>query len=204
MATRKRKKPTTLALLVIGTLSVSGVAALTNYVVNTPKASRVTETQSETNKQLGIKGPDIKVQRQEVQNPKESTIKVLVPKFVNQELTFTTESAEVPKGTDPKVYAIEKFLERSRVASKDARVLGVSLGDSGNALVSFNDKVMGMGSDDEGIFLRGIVETLKQFPEVQTVEFAVDGQIVDTFGHIEISGPQPVNSSSSSKPDPQP
>lgn len=56
----------------------------------------------------------------------------------------------------------------------------------------FKDNFTG-GSEEEGLTMGAILRTLEQFPEIKRVQFLIEGQPLDTLGHLDLSGPQDVH-----------
>lgn len=207
MASKKRR-PTTLSLVLIGLLSVSGVAALTNYVQTTASRVPSSEHRNSNPGKKPLSAPKVEVESRRSDTPEHATISVFKPKFSGEELTFEASSKQVPAGEDARIFAVTEFLSVSKVLPEGARLLALSV-HGGVASVSFNSKIRGSyGSDDERVLVNGLMSVLGQFKDIERVEFFADGERIDSFGgHLDVSEPQLVTRSSTtnaSKPKVQP
>ncbi|HTQ10068.1 MAG TPA: GerMN domain-containing protein [Fimbriimonadaceae bacterium] len=174
------------ALLLFGAV---GVAAVGFYVSRTPQAQNVppdlqrhvsAQSPGSPSSQPAAKGPD--------------SARVLTPKSKDGDLTFDTSTEPVPEGNDPKVFALNRFLENTKFVPSNARAVGVTVQD-GVAYVSFTEG-MGQrtyGSSDEATIIQGICKTLAAFPEIQKVQFEIDGKPMDSIGNVDLSQPLDVN-----------
>ena len=138
-----------------------------------------------------------------VQTPAEptKTIKVYQIEVRNNQAKLRATEAQVPAAGSPIKAALQKLIEQgegkdlSNPIPKGTRLLGLKL-RKGLATVNlsheFRDNFTG-GSEEEGLTIGAILQTLAQFPEVKQVEFLVEGKPLDTLGHLELSGPQDVH-----------
>lgn len=129
------------------------------------------------------------------------TIKVYQIEVKNNQAKLRSTEAQVPAGGSPIKASLQKLIEQgegkdlSNPIPKGTRLLGFKL-KKGLATVNlsreFRDNFTG-GSEEEGLTIGAILQTLAQFPEVKQVEFLVEGKPLDTLGHLELSGPQDVH-----------
>lgn len=184
------KAPTTKTLMIVAISTVAIVGSLAAYVKLTP-ADRVPDDQRRPAEGIAAQPPtpniDVKVGEREV-----GEVLVFVPSFSGNDLVFTAEPRTVPGDQKPEVFAVQAFLDASRIPEKDARVLNVDI-KFGVAAVSFNAAFQsGYGSEDESVLLEGIRRAVGQFPGAKFVEFYIDGTRIDTLGHADLSEPLPV------------
>lgn len=116
----------------------------------------------------------------------------LTPIMNGDKIEFTKEAVQVPDDEDAKVYVVNRFLENSKIADPNARLLSVDIHD-GVADLYFNaemDKTY--GTDDESTLLNGILTSLGQFPDVKSATFYASGKQISSFGNVDLTDPQPV------------
>jgi spore germination protein GerM len=91
------------------------------------------------------------------------------------------------------VFLVNEYLNQLHargLGDKSARVIGIDV-RNGTAFLAFNPAFeQTYGTSDEGIVLNGILRTLSQFPEIEKVQFEIDGKPMDTLGNIDLSQPQ--------------
>lgn len=180
-----KKNSTNLAAVVIG-VGVTALAGLGWYAMQ-PKSNPATQHSENT---TAGKIDDIDIQVKPVDKPENVT--VLNPEFKGDELTFKSSTKEVPKGEDPKVYALNEYLANVPAVPKSAKALSCKV-DKGIATVNFNGDLMaGYGTEDEQMVINGILKTLGAFEDVKAVRILIDGEKAETLGNIEILDPQPV------------
>ncbi|MBX3096673.1 MAG: GerMN domain-containing protein [Fimbriimonadaceae bacterium] len=186
MSTKKRTSVVTL----LATLAISAVSfgALTYYVVNRPPADPIrTETSVSSNARQSR--TDVPARRESVETHS--------PSYAGGQFSTRTEPTRVPAGQDPMVFAINNYLDKLKNVPKEVDVTNITVKNQ-IASVNFNDKMNGVsfGSEDEQIFVEGMVKVLSQFPEINSVIFTVDGRRIETFGHFEVLDPVPIQRAS--------
>lgn len=185
MSTKKRTSVVTL----LATLAISAVSfgALTYYVVNRPPSVNplTGETTSSASRQATADEP---VRRESVESHS--------PSYAGGEFSTRTESTRVPAGQDPVVFAANNYLDKLKNVPKNVDITSVKIKDK-IATVNFNKEMQGVsfGSEDEQIFVEGLLKVLGQFPEISNVLFTIDGRRIETFGHFEVIDPVPVQRS---------
>ena len=112
--------------------------------------------------------------------------------------TLTTK-VTVPEGGDP--YAVALAATLKGLDYGGIRVLATT-SERTELIVDMSPSVLsqGFGTEEESEFLRALSLTLGQFTEVKTFRLRVDGQIVDTLGHIELTEPIDVVRKGSASP----
>lgn len=132
------------------------------------------------------------VDDQDIENTKpikETTVKVQKPTYEGDELQLHESTTKVHAGQNRYLAAINGFLGSSGHAGKansakvEGDVLVVDLSKEYNE---------GLSSEDETTLVNGIIATAKQFPKVNKVRFLVNGEPVDTFGHLDLTQDMPV------------
>jgi len=127
-----------------------------------------------------------------------STIK---PVRSGTDLDLNKVKSQVPANEDPIVFTVNEFLKNSTIPSKDARLLAVTL-DDGLATLSFNEAFrQTYGTTDEETLLKGIMESLRQFPSIKRVQFSINSQPLDTLGSVDLSMPLDLDRGAKAEPD---
>lgn len=121
-----------------------------------------------------------------------SRVRVFSPTYRGGELVFREEWAAVPAGEDAKVFAVNRYLQSAKVTEPGARALSCRV-ERGTAWLDFSTPFgQTTGTEDEGIIVNGILKTMGQFPEVESVQLLVDGKPLETLGNLDLSQPQTV------------
>lgn len=116
-----------------------------------------------------------------------------------QEMYLVREVHCVDK-TDQVARAAMEELIKGRIQAQDAmrpipedtEILGIHI-ENGNAVIDFSEEVLDMnvGAEGEALGIQAIVNTLTEFPTIDTVEFSVEGskdKAADWWGHVGIGG----------------
>lgn len=78
------------------------------------------------------------------------------------------------------------------IGFENVRVLSVEVVGK-NAILDMNTAVTeGFGSGSEAEFLAAIRKSLTKFPEIDTFQIRVDGQMIESLGHVDFVEPKPV------------
>ena len=191
---RSKKKASKAGYLVLAAIGITGVGALARYVKaahadTVPPAEHRVEHSAARVQDRSL--PSVRPRR-EAKAPAGQTVYVYTPIWNKESLKFARKSIEVPDDSDPKVFAINLFLQNTRVAPPQARLLSVDIRHGVASLFFTADMRQTYGTDDESMLLNGILSTMGQFPEVEKVDFYADGKQIDTFGNVELTEPQPV------------
>jgi hypothetical protein len=183
------------ALLIMGMTAALGVGALAFYVKNEPGAAKVdphqTYEQSQDEPLVRViherssgKGND------DAPPPSKALVTVMLPKISGSEATLASESSAVPSGEDPLTFVAKACLKEARV--EGAEVLGVTVSHKA-ALVNFNKAIEdGMGSEQEGSFLKSLQLAYGQFPNINQVEILREGSPLTSLGSLDLPGPMDV------------
>lgn len=186
--------PTTRALAVFTLIAVAVVVGLAAYVKFTP-ADRVPSAESIRREEPRL-APKVEIENRRA----ESRVLVFVPRFVDGNPVFDPVERSVPAGEDARVFAVNAFLTESKVPDPEARLLSVDVHD-GVATLSFNAAFEGgYGSDDEHTIIDGLRHALGQFPEIERIKIAIDGQPVESLGNVEVGEGWDVVRPSTSEP----
>ena len=128
-------------------------------------------------------------------------VKIYQVNFEGNQATLRPVECEVPGDQDPAEGALRLLFEQGDEGGlvnpipKGTRLLSLEVKD-GLATVNlsreFSDNFTG-GSEEEALTIGAILRTLGQFPEIKKVQFKLEGEALDTLGHLDFSGPQDVN-----------
>lgn len=130
------------------------------------------------------------VQINVVEDPTSITIKK--PQFLDGELTFDDSTIEVPKGQDPKKFALNTYLAQLSYVPVEATVQSVTM-DGSVAVVDFSEAIeAGYGTEDESILINGLLASLSQFEGVDWMRLTVNGKPLTTLGSSDLTDPLPV------------
>lgn len=187
MKNQRKSTPTNGGLKAASVFILAGfalVAGVFAYVKVTPmddgkKAQTVEQTQPDESKS------DI----ENVKPTKATTVDVQKPTYEGDELQLHPTKERVPAGQNRYLAAINGFLKNSGHPGKALSALV-----EGDVLVVnlSNEYNEGLSSEDETTLVNGIIATAKQFPKVNSVRFMVNGERVDTFGHLDLTQDTPV------------
>lgn len=180
--------PAVFMLVLIGAM---GAGVLAYFVQSTPSAQRVPLD-------LRKPEPEVHASAHAVSPPSASVAVeakpvdgVLVPKLDGSNVRLVSPEKAPLEGEDPKTFVAAHVLT---AAGLDAvRCLGVQVKDS-VALVEFSKELEdGVGSMEEGDFVKMLEVGFGQFPDVKSVQILIDGKPVDSLGHLELGDPLPVS-----------
>lgn len=192
-----------IVLVLAGSL---GVGALAYYVKNTPNAShvpdeiRVVDTTKHSKPAKPETKPEVTV------TAASSTVRLPVFGGEISDMGLAKEETQVPGGGDAMKFVAQKIAESAQIDG--ARVLGVDVRDH-VAIVNYNEAIgKGMGSMEEGAFIRALQVGFGQFTQIDKVTVEKEGEPL-VSGHVDLSEPLPVirpgaTSSSSEEPGTKP
>jgi hypothetical protein len=179
--------------LALGALLIgaSTLGALTFYAV-TPQANRVPVEQLRE----GAKPSPASQTTTEKPLPA-GTVNAPTARYQGDDLVFDQKPVRPQAGQDRMVFAVNQYLAGLSFVGKEARVTSIKIKDR-IATLDFSEAIYGgYGSEDEQTLVKGILETMSQFENVGWVKFTVEGQTLDSLGHLDLSDPQPVENRSS-------
>lgn len=191
-----------IVLILAGSL---GVGALAFYVKSTPNASHVPDDLRVVENKKPPKPPKNEAKPEEKTVETASTT-VRLPVFGDDisDMGLAKEETPVPGGGDAMKFVATKIAEAAQI--EGARVLGVDVRDH-VAIVNYNEAIgKGMGSMEEGAFIRALQVGFGQFTQIDKVTVEKEGEPL-TSGHIDLSEPLPVvrpGAKSSEGSDPKP
>ena len=190
--TRRNKKNSKSAFLVIAILSVGAVAALATYVKQ--GHDHVPTSEHRQDDSTPVPPPiHVPVTQNETSTdaPSGATAYVFTPVWKGASVDFTKAPLAVPAGQDAKIFAVNQYLQNTKV-NPQAQLLSIDV-HAGTAAMYFNQAMdRTYGSDDETMLLNGICTTMGQFPGIEKLEFFANGKKIDTFGNVDLSAPVPV------------
>ncbi|MCB8933422.1 MAG: GerMN domain-containing protein [Fimbriimonadaceae bacterium] len=179
MARRKKSKTQDKSVWALLALGLGVVGALAAYVKFTP-ADRVPEP---------MRRPAATSSKPA---PAATQVWVFSPHAEGVEIGFDRTKMPVPTGVDAKVYAVNEFLSKSKIAPEGARLVSAQVIE-GEAQLHFNRAFdTTYGSTDESALIQGLQRTFGQFPDIQALRFYVEDTPMSTTGNIDLSEPVPV------------
>lgn len=110
------------------------------------------------------------------------------------DLKYEKTEITIPQGADRYITVINAYLKECKIAPAGAQAVSTEL--NGKTLtVKFNKEFdQTYGSDDERTLVQGILASIGQFPEVNFVQFTIEGTPMESMGHLDLSEPLPVES----------
>lgn len=170
-----------------------GVGALAYYVKSTPNASRVPDEVRMVKIPQGVtssRPPEIETEKPRPKKASKAAEAetVRLPVFGDDiaDMELAAKETTVPGGGDAMRFVAGRIAEAAHLDG--ARVLGVEVRDH-VAFVSYNDAVQqGMGSMNEGAFLKALQIGFGQFSSVDKVAVEANGHPLES-GHVDLSEP---------------
>jgi hypothetical protein len=184
MPRRANKNILAVSLIAAGSVSLAALGIYANNAKIKPSDLDQKNASIQTQQPLDITvKPD---------DEKKEDVKTLKPEFQGDDLKFKEGKSKVPAGEDPMVFAVTEYLKTLDAMPKEARALSVKV-ENGVASLNLSKEVpVGVSSMDEMTLVKGVLATFKQFPTVQAVKFLVEGEPVESFGHLDLTEPQPI------------
>lgn len=176
------------ALLVTLLVCATGVSALTFYVAMKPKAVDPDAKPRVESPQPEINNPAPKP----IVAAQPTKLTLFLPHMGTKGLAFENRLVEIPSDSDVRVTLINQFLKESKIASPDARLLGIQVID-GVAHLGFSREFdRTFGTFEEKSLLDGFSANLGQFPEIQSYVLEIDAKQMETLGSVDLKDPVPV------------
>ena len=105
---------------------------------------------------------------------------------------FRSTVVTPPAGVDAKVFAVNEVLGKLKFVPASARAKSVTV-SKGIAHVDFPESIMaGYASMEEGLLVNSIAATLGSFGDIQGFQVMINGETIETLGHLDLSSPQKV------------
>lgn len=176
--------------LAVGLIAVGCVAlASLGMMAKQPDANRVP---AEELRQKETKPLEVTVKPDEPTDQHSEKVMAYTAVLDGDDVKYQSSEVDVPSGKDPRSFAVEQFVSNYPTAPKGTMVKSVTLNGQ-DAVVDLSSAAStGFSSGDEAAFVNGILTTLGQFKDIATVAITVEGQPIETLGHLELSGPQNV------------
>lgn len=173
-------------MLLVGAL-VGGAAAT---YVQSIQSSRISAEERRTERLPQHQDPK---SASAAQTPKRGNeVEVVRPRDTGEEVVNERTKVQVPEGQDPMLFAVNSFLRDSKIAPEGAQAVKATL-VRGELTLDFNtDFDRTYGSEDERVLVDGILRSLGQFKDVRNVRFTINGEQVETLGHLDLTTPQAV------------
>lgn len=171
-----------------------GAGTLAYYVKSTPRAAHVPqEIRVVEEPKDSTPAPRPTPQPEETKEPPKASVAdtVRLPVFGDEisDMELAKQTTPVPDGQDARTFIATRIAEAAHIDG--ARVLGIDVRDH-VAFVNYNDAVeKGMGSMEEGAFLRALQIGFGQFTDIDKVAIESEGKPLES-GHVDLSDPLPV------------
>ena len=180
-----------LFILLLG--ASAGFAGLAALVKNSPQeapgklkpqferpSAPVAEPGPKTDPKPPVKTPTVRVREEQV-----------VRYVVGSDKPELTKEVALRAGEDPKARALAESLKSLGYGT--VRVLRVDV-ENGRAMVDVSPGVydLNLGTTGEAALIQGLALTLGQFEDVKSFRLRVDGEVVDSLGHLELAEGTPV------------
>jgi len=167
-------------------IALLGVGVFAAYVKLTPSAAHVAPDIRKPEPLVHHerpKGPSVEVQSSSAQEFK-------IPVLHGENVSLDKSAGKAPSGVKPMVFVATETLKQLKIDG--AKAIGVDVKDR-NALVDFNPALdKGYGSMEEGQLIKSLQWALGQFPEIDTFQIVIDGQVKTTLGQLDLTDPIPV------------
>lgn len=168
--------------IIVTLLGVLGTGALAYYVLSAPIQKQAQDRRVQ--QQQRVEKPGVQ--------PDKKTVTVVEPRYGSEGLTFKATKTDTPKGQDPIVFAVNRFLRTVKAVPADAKLLSATVRGE-TVTLNFNGAIQaGYGTEDEQILVNGLLQTLEGVGGLKTARFQVEGQPLDSLGNLDLSGPIPV------------
>jgi len=168
-------------LLGFALVGLAIVGGLTVYVANLPKIEPA--RMRSTTAQARLSAPDAS---------SGTRVVVLMPEYVQGQLTFKETLQSVALGESPEVFAINAFLKNTGIVPVSAKAVSVAVSDGMATVVFSKEFETTYGTEDEQTLVKGILTTLGQFHNIKKVAFKIGDHSLETLGSIDLSEPQDV------------
>lgn len=124
--------------------------------------------------------------------PQSQKIHVVQPHAEGMKVTYSSSEKEAPSGEDPRVYAVNEYLHQIPAVNKSAKVLAINVKDGVANLSMSKDFGLSYSTEDEKLILDGLATTLGNVDGIDKFTLSMDGQLIDSLGHADLSDPTPV------------
>ena len=175
-----------------------GVGALAWYVKADPKAAHVTKLARNTD-DFGDDAPEVTVHTHRHARPADdgdtapetkSSEQIRLPEIKGEDVSLQSDKVDVPDGEDSKKFLAERVVKD--LSLSNVTVHGVDV-RNGVAVINFGGDIdAGMGSEQEGNFLKELQTGFGQFSQIKRIEIDKEGEPLESLGHIDLTDPIPV------------
>ena len=187
MPKANKRKTGTRAVFMFVLLGAMGAGALAYYVQSSPFAQRVpVSMRAEAKPTQGTHAdPTTSHPAAVVKVHAEEGLRI--PSLSEDRVSLVTAKDSLLEGEDPKEFVATHVLAAAGLP--DVRCLGVQVKDN-VALIEFTKELQdGVGSMQEGEFVKMLQVGFGQFPDVKKFQILIDGKPIDSLGHLDLSEP---------------
>lgn len=173
-------------VLTLMTIALLGVGVFAAYVKFTPSAARVSDDlRPKKAVETAIhnhpsKGPAVDVESS-------SANELKIPVVHGMDVTLDKPAGTVPSGVKPMLFIATETLKQLKISG--AKAIGVDI-KGRNALIDFTPQLdKGYGSMEEGQLIKSLQWALGQFPEIDTFQIVIDGEVKKSLGQLDLTDP---------------
>ena len=185
MAKKNNRNTLAVGLIAIGCVALASLGIMAKQ----PGANKVPVNELRESKKPPV---EVTVKPDEHDPQPNERVMAFTSVLDGDDVKYRSTEIDVPPGADPRQFAVEQFVAAYPTAPKGTKVKSVKVSGLEATVDLSSQASTGFGSGDEAAFVNGILTTLGQFKDIGTVTITVEGQPIETLGHLELSGPQNV------------
>jgi len=172
-----------ITLVAFGLLAGLGLAGIATYVQSAPGSKRNPIVNTPVPSQRPTNGaPDA------IKDPSPQVEQVVVQGIKPTETGYELSGSVKVSAKEPELGAVNAMLQS--LGYKEFNFVDFQIDDEGAATLDVSSGIRdGFSSGEEADFVKALQVCLGQFPKVKSVILKVDGEKLDTLGHLELSEP---------------
>lgn len=119
------------------------------------------------------------------------SVQVPEPQYNGNDLDLDQSNTKTPPSNeDPIKFAVNSYLDQIPGVPSAGRVVDVVKKENGLVELHFApDIIAGYGSEEERTIVQGILKTVGQFEDARQVFFMVEGEPLESLGHLDLTAP---------------
>lgn len=172
-----------ITLVAFGLLAGLGLAGIATYVQSAPGSK-----QNPIGESKPVQPPKANDSSVGIKDPAPATLQVSVQTIKQTETGYELSGSVRVSAKEPELGAANAMLKT--LGYKDFNFVDFQVSEDGSAILDVTGGIRnGFSSGEEADFVRALQVCLGQFPNVKSVILKVDGEKLDTLGHLELSDP---------------